>query len=129
MGRRSKFKLHSVAPSLGRMHVQWHPASAPQLSILHRIFVSKVSTGAVQGDVEYRDGAHVWVSIPRLDMYDYHPLSVTSSPCFPEWRRTMLLQCKVYDKWTQARLPPLHLVRLTIAEHASGVCAVEEKSS
>jgi hypothetical protein len=74
--------------------------------------VLKVSTGAVQGDVEYRDGSHMWVSIPRLDMYDYHPLSVTSSPCFPEWRRTMLLQCKVYDKWTQARPTPLHLVRL-----------------
>ena len=58
---------------------------------------------AVQRNVEYQDGGHVWISIPRIDHYDYHPLSITSSPCSPEWRNTMLLQCKVYDKWTQVR--------------------------
>ncbi|NJR43092.1 MAG: hypothetical protein HC767_10990 [Akkermansiaceae bacterium] len=51
--------------------------------------------------MEYQDGGHVWISIPRLDMYDYHPLSITSTNVNPEWRGTMLLQCKVYDKWTQ----------------------------
>ena len=58
---------------------------------------------AVQRNVEYQDGGHVWISIPRIDHYDYHPLSITSSPCSPAWRNTMLLQCKVYDKWTQVR--------------------------
>lgn len=29
------------------------------------------------------------------------PLSITSTNVNPEWRGTMLLQCKVYDKWTQ----------------------------
>lgn len=72
----------------------------------------------MQSTVDYRDGSHVWVSIPRLDHYDYHPLSVTSTPACPEWRGTMLLQCKVYDKWTQVspRRPPRdHLPR----NHAS----------
>lgn len=61
----------------------------------------------MQQDVVYRDGGHVWVSIPRLDMYDYHPFSITSTPAAPEWRGTMLLQCKAYDKWTQVRLNSL----------------------
>eukprot|EP00892_Ulva_mutabilis_P005804 jgi/Ulvmu1/3596/UM017_0008.1 len=55
----------------------------------------------VRGDVEYCDGGHVWLSIPRLDTYDYHPFSVISTSACPEWRSTMLLQCKVYDKWTR----------------------------
>jgi hypothetical protein len=55
----------------------------------------------MQNQVECQDGGHVWISIPRLDMYDYHPLSITSSSASREWRGTMLLQCKVYDKWTQ----------------------------
>jgi hypothetical protein len=59
----------------------------------------------VQTGVEYHDGCHVWICFPELGWIEYHPFSVASCSADPCWRNRMLVHSKVYDRWTQVRVP------------------------
>jgi hypothetical protein len=61
----------------------------------------------VQEGVEYKDGCHVWICDPELGWIEYHPFSVASTSADPLWRNCMLVQSKVYNRWTlvSAALP------------------------
>lgn len=55
----------------------------------------------MQSGVTYGDGCHVWVCVPELGWCEYHPYSVASCNADPRWANHILLQAKVYDRWTQ----------------------------
>lgn len=48
----------------------------------------------------YKDGSHVWLAVPEISPLQYHPFCVASTSSDPRWARHLLLQIKVYDKWT-----------------------------
>ena len=60
----------------------------------------------MQDCVEYQDGCHVWICIPKLSLIEYHPFSVTSSHLVPGWRNTLLLQPKIQNRWTKVVSEP-----------------------
>jgi hypothetical protein len=57
----------------------------------------------VQEGMTYADSSHVWVCIPKLGLLEYHPFCVASTSADPEWRSSMLLYCKAFNRWTEVR--------------------------
>lgn len=51
----------------------------------------------------YCDGCHVWICFPGVQRLRYHPFSVASCSGDPAWKHHLLVQTKVFDKWTKVR--------------------------
>ena len=53
---------------------------------------------ALQGNFRYKAGQYVFVNIPSLSLFQWHPFSLSSSP----YQDTVMVHIRVLGNWTKA---------------------------